>query len=98
MLGLLAQPKAGSRLSLASWALQRRTRLPSPPTPPPCLQEPDGLSEGEAQRLLVAASGKLSVLQQMLPRLLHGGHRVLIFTQSTEVRRGRPGVRPRHGA
>ena len=42
----------------------------------------------DAWRFMVAASGKLSVLQQMLPRLLAGGHRVLIFSQSVEVRRG----------
>ena len=40
----------------------------------------------EAWRFMVAASGKLSVLQQMLPRLLAGGHRVLVFSQSVEVR------------
>lgn len=50
-----------------------------------CLQEPDDLDADEAQRLLSAVSGKLSVLQQMLPRLLHAGHRILIFSQSTEV-------------
>ncbi len=49
-------------------------------------QEPEGLQEEESHRLLAAVSGKLSVLQQMLPRLLHAGHRLLIFSQSTEVR------------
>ncbi|KAL4854430.1 Chromodomain-helicase-DNA-binding protein 3 [Chlorella vulgaris] len=36
-------------------------------------------------RLMVAASGKLTLLQQMLPRLLAGGHRVLIFSQYIEM-------------
>lgn len=39
----------------------------------------------EGWRLMVAASGKLTVLQQMLPRLLADGHRVLIFSQSVEA-------------
>ena len=44
--------------------------------------------ELEAWRLMVAASGKLRVLQQLLPRLLAGGHRVLLFSQSIDVREG----------
>eukprot|EP00887_Chlorella_sp_A99_P000453 scaffold17.g453.t1 len=48
-------------------------------------QEPEGLEEGEAWRLMVAASGKLSALAQMLPRLLAAGDRALIFTQSVEM-------------
>jgi hypothetical protein len=43
------------------------------------------LSPLEAHRLLVASSGKLSVLQQLLPPLLAAGHRVLIFSQSKEM-------------
>ncbi len=39
----------------------------------------------EGWRLMVAASGKLTVLQQMLPRLLADGHRVIIFSQSVEA-------------
>jgi hypothetical protein len=34
---------------------------------------------------MVAASGKLTLLQQLLPRLLADGHRVLLFSQSVEV-------------
>ena len=54
-----------------------------------CLQEyknPESaeLAE-EGWRLLVAASGKLTLLQQLLPRLLAEGHRVLIFSQYVEV-------------
>ncbi|GAB4823683.1 hypothetical protein N2152v2_010729 [Parachlorella kessleri] len=48
-------------------------------------QEPESLAPDEAQRLLAAVSGKLSVMQQMLPRLLSAGHRILIFSQSTEL-------------
>lgn len=50
-------------------------------------KEPEDPSVAEeGWRLMVAASGKLTVLQQMLPRLLADGHRVLIFSQSVEVR------------
>ena len=52
---------------------------------PPLPQEPEGLDEEEAWRLMVAASGKMSVLQQLLPRLLAGGDRILLFSQSTEM-------------
>ena len=34
---------------------------------------------------MVAASGKLTLLQQLLPRLLARGHRVLIFSQYVEM-------------
>lgn len=44
-------------------------------------QEPPGLPDDEAARLLVACSGKMAMLAAMLPRLLAGGHRVLIFSQ-----------------
>ncbi|KAK9808854.1 hypothetical protein WJX72_005149 [[Myrmecia] bisecta] len=44
-------------------------------------QEPKGLSEQEALRMLIAASGKLAMLQRMLPRLITEGHRILIFCQ-----------------
>lgn len=44
-------------------------------------QEPPGLPDNEAVRLLVACSGKMAMLAAMLPRLLAGGHRVLIFAQ-----------------
>ena len=48
-------------------------------------QEPPGLPDDEAARLLVACSGKMAMLAAMLPRLLAGGHRVLIFSQLTGV-------------
>ena len=44
-------------------------------------QEPPGLQDEEAARLLVACSGKMAMLAAMLPRLLADGHRVLIFSQ-----------------
>lgn len=44
-------------------------------------QEPPGLQDEEAARLLVACSGKMAMLAAMLPRLLSDGHRVLIFSQ-----------------
>ena len=44
-------------------------------------QEPAGLLEEEAARLLVASSGKMAMLAAMLPALLAGGHRILIFSQ-----------------
>lgn len=39
-------------------------------------------------RLLVASAGKLCVLQQVLPRLIEAGHKILIFSQMVEVRTG----------
>ena len=44
------------------------------------------ISDDEAAKLLVAASGKLTVLAQMLPRLIADNHRVLIFCQFKDVR------------
>ena len=60
----------------------------------PCLQPQEykdnpQLAE-EAWRLMVAASGKLTLLQQLLPRLLSEGHRVLVFSQSVEVHQQLP--------
>ncbi|PSC71333.1 chromodomain-helicase-DNA-binding 3 isoform X1, partial [Micractinium conductrix] len=53
-------------------------------------QEPEEYKDNpqlaeEAWRLMVAASGKLTLLQQLLPRLLSEGHRVLVFSQSVEM-------------
>lgn len=48
--------------------------------------EMQDLTEKESADLLVAASGKLTVLAQMLPRLIANGHRVLIFCQFKDVR------------
>ncbi len=46
---------------------------PGPPPPPPPLPYTH------------PAAGKLTLLQQLLPRLLARGHRVLIFSQFVEV-------------
>lgn len=51
-----------------------------------CMWEMQHLTEKESADLLVAASGKLTVLAQMLPRLIANGHRVLIFCQFKDVR------------
>lgn len=59
---------------------------PTPPHPPQEFKDPASIEAAEqGWRLMVAASGKLTLLQQLLPRLLAGGHRVLLFSQSVEV-------------
>lgn len=56
------------------------------PAVPQEFKDPQSTAVAEqGWRLMVAASGKLTLLQQMLPRLLAGGHRVLIFSQYIEV-------------
>ncbi|TPX60906.1 hypothetical protein PhCBS80983_g01424 [Powellomyces hirtus] len=43
--------------------------------------EPTGLSDEESHKRLIGASGKLTLLHKMLPKLKSGGHRILIFSQ-----------------
>ena len=49
-------------------------------------KDESGTYLGEANpRLLIMASGKLRVLDRLLTRLKDGGHKVLIFSQMTEM-------------
>lgn len=60
----------------------------SPPESPPAdAASPAAAAADEDKQPvdLVAASGKLRMLQQLLPGLQAGGHRVLVLTQSRKV-------------
>lgn len=48
-------------------------------------QEPVSDSVRKAFEMLVGASGKLQLLEKLLPRLKQGGHRVLLFSQMTKM-------------
>lgn len=48
-------------------------------------KEPQHGDADELFRLLVTASGKLQLLEKLLPRLKEGGHRVLLFSQMTTM-------------
>lgn len=48
-------------------------------------QEPVNTSLEKAFEMLVGASGKLQLLEKLLPRLKQGGHRVLLFSQMTKM-------------
>ncbi|KAH9317322.1 hypothetical protein KI387_019091, partial [Taxus chinensis] len=48
-------------------------------------QEPCNMFGEKAFKLLVEASGKLQLLEKLLPRLKQGGHRVLLFSQMTRM-------------
>jgi chromodomain-helicase-DNA-binding protein 4 len=55
----------------------------------PFVQAPDmedrNVAPEQEQRALVEASGKLSFLAKILPKLKEGGHRVLIFSQFLDM-------------
>ena len=45
-----------------------------------------GLKSDEAiRRMLIASSGKLVLIDKLLPRLKEGGHRILLFSQMKMV-------------
>lgn len=48
-------------------------------------QEPANTYIEKAFEMLVGASGKLQLLEKLLPRLKQGGHRVLLFSQMTKM-------------
>eukprot|EP01018_Ginkgo_biloba_P012371 Gb_05671 [translate_table: standard] len=48
-------------------------------------REPANTYGEKAFKLLVGASGKLQLLEKLLPRLKQGGHRVLLFSQMTRM-------------
>jgi chromodomain-helicase-DNA-binding protein 4 len=47
--------------------------------------EPETKEKDEEAKLLIEASGKMILLDKMLPKLKAGGHRVLLFSQMTRV-------------
>lgn len=47
--------------------------------------EPQNVSDADKHANLVNASSKLAFLARLLPKLIDGGHRMLIFTQFLSV-------------
>eukprot|EP00898_Chlorokybus_atmophyticus_P005535 jgi/Chlat1/5983/Chrsp4S06297 len=57
----------------------------------PTAEPKENHTPAELDKLLVAASGKTLLLQQMLPRLCQAGHRILLFCQRQIDAFNRPG-------
>lgn len=78
--GKATQPPKSASLKLQNILMQLRKCLAHPFVQAPDLED-RGVDPEQEQRALIEASGKLSFLAKILPKLKQRGHRVLIFSQ-----------------